>query len=364
MLLKNCWYVAAWSKDVGRQLLERTIANEMLMMYRTEDGRAIVLENRCPHRNLPLSRGALIGDRVQCGYHGMEFDPHGRCVHAPGEDDTTLQWACVRSYPAEERYGWLFVWMGNPVLADPKAIPDFHRHMVDLEWYSVTGQAFAKCGYRLVLDNLLDLSHTAYVHTSFSGNPEVAELAKVNAEVVNGMVRVTRLMRDIPPAPAFVKYGGYNGNINRWQVGRYSAPSFIYIVNGSTPAEQSLDSIDTTSSNGRWGWEVYHAVTPETDTTSHQFWAVSLPRKFLHESMHQEFDHQAVVVIDEDLAIYEAQQACINSDQNPLASDVSDVNAKGALKFDDGLLKVRGIIRRLYAQEQRVSTEQRKAEAH
>ena len=105
--------------------------------------------------------------------------------------------------------------------------------MADPEWHSVTGQAFAKCGYRLVLDNLLDLSHTAYVHTSFSGNPEVAELANVSSEVVDGMVRVTRLMRDIPPAPAFVKYGGYNGNINRWQVGRYSTPSFIYIVNGS-----------------------------------------------------------------------------------------------------------------------------------
>jgi vanillate O-demethylase monooxygenase subunit len=255
----------------------------------------------------------------------------------------------------EERYGWLFVWLGNPELADAEAIPTFHKHMVDPEWHSVTGQAHAKCGYRLVLDNLLDLSHTAYVHTSFSGNPEVAELAKVKAELVDGTVRVTRMMRDIPPAPVFVKYGGYNSRINRWQVGNYFVPSFIYIVNGSTPAEQSLDGVDTVSSNGRWGWEVYHAVTPETAKTSHQFWAVSLPRKFLDESKHKEFEHQAIVVIDEDLAIYEAQQACIDADPQPLSSDVTDVNAKGALKFDDGLLKVRGIIRRLYAQEQRTA---------
>ena len=122
MLLKNFWYVAAWSRDVGRHLLERTIANEMLVMYRAGDGKVVVLANRCPHRNLPLGRGALIGDRVQCGYHGMEFDPQGKCLHAPGEDESKLQWASIKSYPAEERYGWLFVWMGDPTLADPKAI--------------------------------------------------------------------------------------------------------------------------------------------------------------------------------------------------------------------------------------------------
>ena len=111
---------------------------------------------------------------------------------------------------------------------------------------------------------------------------EVAEQAIVSSEVVDGTVRVTRLMRDIPPVPAFLKYGGYNNNINRWQVGRYSTPSFIYIVNGSTPADQSLGGIDTTSSNGRFGWEVYHAVTPETDQTAissgESRWSTPSPR--------------------------------------------------------------------------------------
>jgi len=97
MFLKNAWYVAAWSKDVGRELLGRVLLNEYVVLYRKEDGTPVALENRCPHRNLPLSEGRLIGDEIECGYHGMVYDCSGSCTHLPGSP-TPPDWATVRTF--------------------------------------------------------------------------------------------------------------------------------------------------------------------------------------------------------------------------------------------------------------------------
>ena len=94
MFLKNAWYVAAWSKDVGRDLLGRILLNEYVVLYRKEDGTPVALENRCPHRNLPLSEGRLIGDEIECGYHGMVYDCAGACTHLPGSAEPP-DWATI-----------------------------------------------------------------------------------------------------------------------------------------------------------------------------------------------------------------------------------------------------------------------------
>ena len=98
MFVKNCWYVVAWSKDIGRELVGRILLNEYVVLYRKEDGTPVALENRCPHRNLPLSEGRLIGDEIECGYHGMVFNCDGVCTHLPGSDEAP-DWASVRRYP-------------------------------------------------------------------------------------------------------------------------------------------------------------------------------------------------------------------------------------------------------------------------
>ena len=102
MLLRNHWYVAAWSEDVGREPIARVMLGDAVVLYRTEDGRAVALENRCAHRNLPLSEGNLIGDVLQCGYHGLEFGIDGICSHVPGQDDVP-DWARVKRYPVAEK---------------------------------------------------------------------------------------------------------------------------------------------------------------------------------------------------------------------------------------------------------------------
>ena len=83
MFLRNCWYVAAWSEEVGRAPLARILLGLPVMLYRIEKGEAVALEDRCCHRNLPLSMGFIEGDNVRCGYHGLKFAPSGQCIEFP-----------------------------------------------------------------------------------------------------------------------------------------------------------------------------------------------------------------------------------------------------------------------------------------
>lgn len=350
MFLKNQWYVAAWSGDVGRTPLARVIMNEFLVLFRKEDGTAVALENRCPHRNLPLSEGTLIGDTVECGYHGMVFDCEGVCTHLPGQAEAP-DWARVRAFPVAERHGWVFLWPGDPALAATIPVPGFHARLDDPDWQAVTGQTYAKCGYRLILDNLLDLSHLSYVHASSTGNRDVAESAVLETEDLpdNG-VRVTRWMPDITPAPAFVEYAGYQGNMDRWQVSSFLTPSYILITNGSVDTGTAMDDEERVHSLGQWGFQVYHAMTPETETTTHQFWAVAHPTKFVDAARLDTFQDQMRVVLKEDLDVYEAQQRAIDLDSEAINQDA---NPRGTIPADEALLRMRRVIRRLYGEEQK-----------
>src|SRR5688572_29601803 len=111
VFLRNAWYVAAWDHEVGRALFPRTLLNTNVVMFRGEDGRVAALEDRCCHRNAPLSAGTLIGDEVQCGYHGLRYDGTGRCVEVPSQSQVPPG-AQVRGYPAVERHRRIWLWMG------------------------------------------------------------------------------------------------------------------------------------------------------------------------------------------------------------------------------------------------------------
>lgn len=352
MFVKNAWYVAAWSKDVGRHLLGRILLNEYIVLYRTEDGTPVALENRCPHRNLPLSEGQLIGDEIECGYHGLMFDCEGACTKVPGSEDAP-DWATVRKYPVVERHGWVFYWPGDPALADENLVPDYPVHNLDEDWVRVQGQTYVKAGYRLVLDNLLDLSHLTYVHGSTTGNRDVAEKANLTTEVEDRTVRVTRWMENIEPALAFREYGGFETNIDRWQMSQFTAPSYININNGAVDAGVGADQQTRNHDQGRWGFVVYHAMTPETETTTHQFWTVAGHQDKVPENMRQLFSDQMHNVLKEDLDVYEAQQRAIDLDPEAIGRDA---NPRGTIPADEPLLAMRRILRRLYGDEQKADT--------
>jgi len=122
--LRDFWHIAALSGEVKRELLARTIMDEPVLMYRQLDGTIVALHDRCIHRRVSLSAGRLIDDRVQCGYHGLEFDGSGKCVHIPGQTQIPPQ-ARVKTYPTVERDGVVWIWMGDATTAETTQVPDY-----------------------------------------------------------------------------------------------------------------------------------------------------------------------------------------------------------------------------------------------
>ena len=87
MFVKNAWYIVARSPEITRSPVARMVCAEALVLYRKEDGTPVALRNQCPHRKYPLSEGRVVGDEIQCMYHGMKFDPDGACTFIPGQEE-------------------------------------------------------------------------------------------------------------------------------------------------------------------------------------------------------------------------------------------------------------------------------------
>src|ERR1051325_10382173 len=137
MFVRNNWYVAAWDHEVTRGLKRRIILDEPVVLFRTDSGKPVALEDRCCHRQAPLSMGKLIGNVVQCPYHGLQFDPSGKCVKVPSQEKIPPS-AKVRAYPLVEKNHWIWIWAGDPAKADPALIEDFHW-LDDPAWGFVGG---------------------------------------------------------------------------------------------------------------------------------------------------------------------------------------------------------------------------------
>lgn len=187
-LIRNCWYVAAWSSEVGRALLSRRLLGRRVVLFRTQAGIAVAMHDRCPHRSLPLSKGWLEGDAVRCAYHGLVFDCGGACIEAPpvGHVPTTVR---VPTYPLIERGPLLWIWLGDAP-ADESALPDT-SWLDDSSWAYAHGAMSVACNYVSLHENLLDLTHFTYLHPGNIGTPEYAS-APYTVDIAGERVRVER----------------------------------------------------------------------------------------------------------------------------------------------------------------------------
>src|SRR5262245_49913693 len=130
MFIRNLWYMAAWPHEVSAQPLARTLLGDPVVLYRLRDGRVCALEDRCAHRNMPLSLGTVEDDCIVCPYHALAYAADGRCVRIPAQDSIPAQ-AFVRSYPLVERDGIVWIWLGDPKRADPAQIVPYPYHGAD-----------------------------------------------------------------------------------------------------------------------------------------------------------------------------------------------------------------------------------------
>jgi len=339
MFIRNSWYVAAMGEEVGRAILARRILDRPLVLYRTENGTPVALDDCCAHRGLPLSLGRLTGDLIQCGYHGLAYDRAGQCVHVPAQT-TIPPDARVGSYPIVEKWGWLWIWMGEPALADDTKIPDFHW-LDDPGWRAMGERIPVKCDYRYLVDNLLDLSHLSFVHMTTIGVAAVAEAAEVRTERLGADgVRISRWMFDCPPPPTYTRAAGLTTNIDRWQIIDFTAPCYVTIDLGGKPA-------GTGALEGKRDGAILrrsmNALTPETATSCHYFWADAQSFALDDPSVTRFMFEEVQRIFREDVAIVEAQQ--LRRDETPDFAG-ADINA------DAGALEARRIQDRLVAQEQ------------
>jgi phenylpropionate dioxygenase-like ring-hydroxylating dioxygenase large terminal subunit len=116
---RNQWYIAAWSVEVTRKPMERWLLNEPVVFYRAEGGEPVAVSGRCPHRGFPLGKSRVIGEDVQCSYHGLIFRPDGSCT-----SQNAIPVACrIKSYSIVEKWKWIWIWMGDTAKADHSLIP-------------------------------------------------------------------------------------------------------------------------------------------------------------------------------------------------------------------------------------------------
>jgi len=263
--LRNAWYMAAWGEEIGVGLLRRRILGEPILLLRRDDGRVAALTDRCPHRFAPLSMGVREGDQVRCPYHGLAFDAEGHCVHNPFAAAIPAG-ASVRAWPVAEKDEIVWLWAGDPALADPALLPDFgllYRNGAE----PVRGLMPMKAPYQFATDNLMDLSHIEFVHRGSFAGAGVIFAGRHETRQDGATLHSDWWMPGVP-APGHT-YGIYPRGMptDHWLDMRWDAPASMLLEIGATPAGRPrTDGVIIHQA---------HIITPESDDTAHYFWATT-----------------------------------------------------------------------------------------
>jgi phenylpropionate dioxygenase-like ring-hydroxylating dioxygenase large terminal subunit len=331
--LRNQWYTAATSAELGEKPLARTICNEPLALFRGQGGRVAALTDRCPHRKAPLSSGEVVGGDIQCGYHGIRFAPDGACTHVPGNALIGRNFR-ARSFPVREMHGLIFVWLGDASSADPSLIPDFSEN-AKAGWTGVHGTLYVKANYQLLIDNILDLTHVVFVHKTTLAGGGVAE-TPLEIEIERDVVRAQRLMRNVDTAPIYKAARNLHGKIDRWQFLEFRPPIYARLTLGAREAGSEL-------AFGTPTHVVLNSFTPETERTTHYFWSTVRPWGLDDANVSKIYKDMTDLAFAEDARIVEQQQQLIDSDTSgaPLVS----------LAFDRAGVGARRIIKRKLEEE-------------
>ena len=302
MFMRNCWQVAAYAAEIGHSILSRVITDDPVILYRTQAGEIVAMEDRCPHRHVPLSMGCLDGDIVQCGYHGMRFAPSGECVRIPGQQMIPAK-SRAKTYPVIEQHKLVWIWMGDANAADRALIPDLHW-MESGDWVVAEGYHRIEANFRLLVDNLLDLSHETFVHPETIGNGAVAD-SPVSVTIIDKKtVRAHRDMMGAEPPPQFIALAGFRDRIDRWQTTLYTPPGLCVIEVGAVPA-------GTNDASRGFEARILNMITPETERSSHYFWGHARNIRLEESALTDVIRRSVLDTFDQDKAILEAQQvAC------------------------------------------------------
>ncbi len=334
MYLTNAWYLACWSSDLGEELITRTLLEQPVLLYRKQNGEAVAIGNLCPHRFAPLHMGKKIGDKVQCGYHGMVFGESGNCVHNPHLGGVISPAMQVPAYPVIEQHGGVFVWTGEAEKADPALLPDFSCYSAP-GFTTIRGVMDVAANYELITDNLLDLTHADFLHEGTLSSESIT-ISKLETIEKGSTVWANRWCPDGVPPPVWggimrMELGlGLDTRIDHWLYFRWDAPAHLLLDVGITP-------VGKTREDGIWVYTGHH-LTPISPTRTMYYWTVvrnhGLENPDVEAFWQGSIDYAFAV---QDKPMIEAQQAAIGSrhvdSMGPVGipADVSGARARRAL---------------------------------
>lgn len=319
--VRNLWYMAAWDHEVtDGGMLSRVLLGKKWLIYRLADGSYTMLEDRCPHRFVPLSMGRLEGDVVHCAYHGLGFDRTGACVHNPFPTDPPAH-VKARTIPIVARHHGLWFWPGDPELAGPAAIPDFafvEREGMRRSHLRIAGN------YELVTDNLMDLTHAEFIHReSFGINGSIfAGRQTVRQDGAQAIWNNWDMENVVPPgwSMSMLEPGT---RVDQWLHMRWNAPASMALTVGLARAGTGREDMVVPLMVNP------HIVTPETETSSHYFYD--------HADTDEAEALARQVFVEEDEPMIAAAQAAMGEDDfweaRPaiLATDAAAIRARRRL---------------------------------
>ena len=326
MFLKNCWYMGGWDHEVmDGKLLERRILDQPVVFYRGESGQIVALDNRCARRGAKLSQGRIEGDCVRCMYHGLKFDQTGKCVQIPGQERIPPQLG-VKSYPIVEKQHCMWIWMGDPALADPDKILDI-PYLEDPKWKGIPAYLHYDANYLLIVDNLSDFNHLAFVHTNtLGGSEEYAYVTKPVAidRLPNGF-QVERWHKNSDPPPYLRKViENKHDKVDRRNIARMLIPGIFLMDTMFAAAGLGADG------EGKEGTREFRNcqfMTPETERTTHFFWNYLNDFEGADYTISMSLLDSLIEGFMEDKEIIEEQQKMLDADPSfrltAVASDVA-----------------------------------------
>jgi phenylpropionate dioxygenase-like ring-hydroxylating dioxygenase large terminal subunit len=326
----NCWWVAALSEEVGQTPLGRWLLDMPVLLYRADDGQAVVLEGRCPHRGAPLAFGCRKGDAIQCGYHGFTFAATGECINVPSIK-TGVPPIRIRAYTVIERPPLVWVYLGDPAAIDSVPPPLELDWTVDPSFAVVTGRMDIKANYMLLKENVLDLTHFGFVHASTFKITDWVDPPQV--EVNGDIVRYRQHFERSPLPPPFAEplKLPIGTPFNRENYGSFISPALqIAAVDFIAP-----DREDPAAIAGQF--RIAHATTPIDATSMHYFYLLARDHGKSSPEM-QKLAQLSSIGFAEDEKMIEGVQQVLSHDPRPqeswevsIKTDAAGVQARRAL---------------------------------